>query len=258
MPYLDVGGERIFYAWHDNAAHGGAPLVLIHGAGETHLVWPAALRRMPGLRVIAVDLPGHGKSEGAGRTSVAAYASFVSQLLKALNIEHAAIAGHSMGGAIAQQFALTYPAQTAALILVATGARLRVDPRILEKTQTDLPAAADLISQAQWGPAAPEQLIRLGRQQLLANRPEVIHGDYEACNAFDVMTRLGEIRAPALVVGGKADQLTPPKYATFLAEHIPGAQLLLVEGAGHMVMLENEQAVARAVEKLLQGQGLVD
>ncbi|HET7087344.1 MAG TPA: alpha/beta fold hydrolase, partial [Anaerolineae bacterium] len=159
--------------------------------------------------------------------------------------------------AIAQQFGLTYPARTAALILIATGARLRVAPQILQLTESDLAAAADLISSLQWGPGTPEQIVRLGRQQLLANRPDVIHGDFRACDAFDVIDRLGDIRAPTLVIGGTADQLTPPKYATFLAARIAGAQLALVDGAGHMVMLEREEAVARAVEQFLQAQGLL-
>ena len=259
MPYVDVAGERIFYALQDaaRAGRGRTPLLLVHGAGENHLVWPAALRRLPGLTVYTIDLPGHGKSGGNGRGSVAEYAACVERMLDALKIERAIITGHSMGGAIAQQFGLTFPARTSALILIATGARLRVAPQILELTQADLPAAADLISRYEWGPDTPGQMIRLGRQQLLANRPEVIYGDYLACNAFDVMDRLGDIRAPTLVIGGTADQMTPPKYATFLAERIPGARLALVEGAGHMVMLERESEVARPVEQFLRDHGLL-
>jgi pimeloyl-ACP methyl ester carboxylesterase len=120
MPYVEVGGDRIFYALHENRARGGVPLMLVHGAGENHLVWPAALRRMRDVPVYALDLSGHGKSSGSGRPSVAAYADFVAQLLDTLGVERAVIAGHSMGGAIAQQFGLAYPGKAAALILVAT------------------------------------------------------------------------------------------------------------------------------------------
>jgi len=257
MPYVDVDGERIFYALHENAARSGAPAMLIHGAGENHLVWPAALRRLSGIRVYALDLPGHGKSGGDGRSSVPDYAEFLARFLDATSIARAAIVGHSMGGAIAQQFALTYPAQTAALVAIATGARLRVAPNILQLTGSDLPAAADVISQAEWGPDAPEQVIRLGKQQLLANRPEVIHGDYLACDAFDVMNRLGDIRAPTLVIGGIADRLTPPKYASTLAERIPGARIALMEGAGHMVQLEQPEVVSRTIEQFLRDQRLL-
>ena len=257
MPYVEVSRDRIYYALHENGARDSTPLILIHGAGENHLVWPAGLRRMPDVPVYAIDLPGHGKSGGAGRNSVAEYATFMAQLLDALGIDRAVIVGHSMGGGIAQQFGLAYPARAAALILIATGARLRVAPQILELTKSDLPAAAELIARHEWGPDAPEQMIRLGRQQLLANRPEVIHEDYVACNAFDLMDRLVDIRSPTLVIGGTADQMTPPQYATYLAEHIAGAQLSLIDGAGHMVMLEREEAVARAVEQFLRGQSFL-
>lgn len=253
MPYIDVNGERIFYAPHGER---GAALLLIHGAGENHLIWPADLRRLPDARILPIDLPGHGKSSGDGRGSVAEYAAFAVDVLDALAIEQAVIVGHSMGGAIAQQFALTYPARTAALILIATGGRLRVSPQILEFARSDLPAAADLISSLEWGPDTPEQMIRLGKQQLLTNRPEVIYGDYLACNGFDLMERLGDIRTPALVVGGTADQMTPPKYASTLAERIAGARLTLIDGAGHMVQLEKPEAVTRAVEQFLCDQKL--
>lgn len=257
MPYIEVGGERIFYARHENMGRSRAPMILIHGAGENHLVWPASLRRMPGITVLAPDFPGHGRSGGSGRSDVISYVAFVSHLMDALAIERAIVAGHSMGGAIAQQLALNHPARVAGLILIATGARLRVLPELLALTKSDLAGAADLISRLQWGPGAPQQLIRLGRQQLMTNRTEVIHGDYQVCHAFDLLDRLGEIRAPALVLGGTADQMTPPKYASTLAERIPDARLTLIEGAGHMVVLEQPEAVARAVEQFLRDHSLL-
>jgi pimeloyl-ACP methyl ester carboxylesterase len=257
MPYVEVGSERIFYALHQNAARARTPMLLVHGAGENHLVWPAALRRMPDVTVLAPDLPGHGKSGGKGRESVPAYAEFVARFMDAVEIDRAMIAGHSMGGSIAQQFGLSYPARAAALILIATGARLRVLPELLDLTTSNLAGAADLISRLEWGPGAPPQIVRLGRQQLMTNRLEVLHGDYQACHAFDVLDRLGELRAPTLVVGGTADQMTPPKYASTLAERIPGARLTLVEGAGHMVMLEQPEAVARSVESFLRDHNLL-
>jgi len=257
MPTIDIGGDRIFFADHPNAARGGVQLVLVHGAGENHLVWPAALRRMPGVRVLAIDLPGHGKSGGDGRASVAAYAAFVAQFLAGLTIDRGVIVGHSMGGAITQQMGLADPARAAALVLVATGAKLRVAPDLLDLTRRDLAAAVDWIGQRQWGPGTPDQIIRLGKQQLLRNRLEVLRGDYLACDAFDVMDRLGGIRAPTLVIGGTADQLTPPKYASTLAARIPNATLALVEDAGHMLMLEREETVCRAIEAFLRDHNLL-
>jgi pimeloyl-ACP methyl ester carboxylesterase len=75
----------------------------------------------------------------------------------------------------------------------------------------------------------------------------VLHGDYAACDAFDVMERLEEIRCPTLAICGTADRLTPLKYSVYLRDHTPGAELVLVDTAGHMVMLEKPEVVARAV-----------
>lgn len=252
MPYLDLNRERIYYALYQSRLIGGVPVVLIHGAGENHLVWPAELRRLPDCTVIALDLPGHGKSGGEGRATVKEYADWLAVFLEAIQAPRAIIAGHSMGGAIAQLFGLLYPDRAAGLILVATGAKLRVDPRLLELTRGDLAAAADVISEREWGSNVSDQMKRLGKQQIMANRPQVIHGDYRACDAFDVTTRLSEIAAPTLVIGGTADQLTPIKYARFLAERIPQARLVVVPEAGHMVMIEAASTVAAEVESFVR------
>ena len=156
-----------------------------------------------------------------------------------------------MGGAIAQHLALTHPARTAGLILIATGAKLRVAPPILAGILADTEATLDLVTRYSWGPNAPEPILKLSREQMAQVDPSVMAGDYAACDAFDARERLGHITAPTLVIGGTADQMTPPQYATFLAEKIPGAQLALIEGAGHMVMLEQPERVARHVERFL-------
>jgi pimeloyl-ACP methyl ester carboxylesterase len=251
MPYLDLGGERTYYAIHRNQAD-GAPVLLIHGAGENHLVWPLGLRRLPGTTVYALDLPGHGKSLGTGRSTIADYAAWLMSFLEALRIPAAVFIGHSLGGAIAQQMALTYPNRTAALVLVATGARLRVAPQLLEQAQHDFPAAATFASQWEWGPAANEELKRLGRQQLLANAPEVFLNDYRACDAFDVREELKTITMPTLIVAGEADQMTPLKHAVFMAGQIPRARLSVMPAAGHMVMLEAADAVTQVITDFLR------
>ncbi|HET7377327.1 MAG TPA: alpha/beta hydrolase, partial [Anaerolineae bacterium] len=140
----------------------------------------------------------------------------------------------------------------AGLVLIGAGAKLRVAPKILELAHNDLAAAAELISSLGWGSNVPEQIVRLGKQQLLANRSTVIYGDYKACNEFDVIDRLGDIHAPALIISGTADRMTPPKYAAFMNEKLTNSRLVSVPEAGHMTMLEAESMVVREVEKFLQ------
>src|SRR5512136_694580 len=188
MPFINVNDEELFYA-ATSSPDARLTMVLVHGAGENHLAWPAELRRVDGVNVHALDLPGHGKSGGRGRSSVGDYVEVVRGFLDALNVERAVITGHSMGGAIAQQFALTWPARTAGLILVATGAKLRVFPQILGGILTDTEATLDLVNRFVWGPNAPEQLVQLGRAQMADTNPQVMADDYAACDTFDVRER---------------------------------------------------------------------
>ncbi len=243
----------LFHADSGPAPAGGPPLVLVHGAGGTRRHWPEEVRALPGRRVIALDLPGHGGSPGPAPDSVAGFARSVLGLLDALGLETAVVAGHSMGGAVALTLALTAPARVAGLILCGTGARLRVSPAVLQATADPaaLAQAADAMARWSFGSLAGPALRREFVEGLLANAPGVVHGDFAACDAFDVMARLGEIRAPALVVCGTEDRLTPPKYSEHLRDHLQGARLELVPGAGHLVMLEAPAAVARAVEAFL-------
>jgi len=250
MPYVETASGNLYYTLSRGAADGPV-LVLVHGAGGSRLHWPGELRRLPETTVYTLDLPGHGRSEGAGCDTIAGYTGSVTAFLDAVGVELAVVAGHSMGGGIAQTLALNFADRVAGLVLVATGARLRVAPAILEGIQSNFEGAVDLITRFAWSSAAPSSLTELGRRALLETGPGVLLGDFTACDNFDVMERLAEIETPAMIIVGTADRLTPPKYARFLAEHIPNAQLTLVEGAGHMVMLERAAKVAETINKLL-------
>lgn len=227
------------------------PLLLIHGAGGTHQHWPAALRRLPDWTVYALDLPGHGKSGGAGCASVAAYCEAVFQFCETHGLQKVALAGHSMGGAIVQEFALRFGGRLAGMALVSTGARLRVAPAILEGLLTDFPATARLITDWSHGPAAADQQKRLYLQNLLKESPAVVHGDYRACDAFDLRAGLPAIATPALAICGSADIMTPPKYSEYLAQNLPAAQLHLIPDCGHMVTLEAPEELASVIQGFL-------
>lgn len=244
-------------ALEDHAPEGavGPPLVLVHGAGGTRQHWPVELRRLPGRRVIAIDLPGHGDSPPPAGSSIGGMALRLVGLLDALGIPRAAVGGHSMGGAVALSLALDAPGRVAGLLLVGTGARLRVTPEILAASADPALArqVAEGVAAVSFGAAAPaamrEELVR----GALAQAPGVLHADFTACDGFDEMARLRAVRAPARVVVGEEDRLTPPRYAAFLREVLPGEGMDLVPGAGHMVAWEAPGVVAAAAERLLAG-----
>jgi pimeloyl-ACP methyl ester carboxylesterase len=240
---------------HDSGrARAGAPVVLVHGVGGHARQWPPEVLDVGPRRVIAVDLPGHGSSASAAERSVGGYARAVVDLLDSLDIPAAIVAGHSMGGAIALTLGLDAPGRIAGLVLVATGARLRCTPVLLEDTARPelLPRTARAMAESSFGRNASEAIKETFTREMAATPPGLLHAGFSACDAFDVMDRLGEIRAPALVVCGDDDRLTPPKYSQKLATSIPAARLVVVPGAGHMVMVEEPALVARAMAEFLE------
>jgi pimeloyl-ACP methyl ester carboxylesterase len=245
MPQIN----RLFYFSHGEENISRPPLVFIHGAGGTHLHWPPQVRRLVGQRVFALDLPGHGRSGGVGSQSIADYAQIAVDFLDANHFNAAVFIGHSMGSAISLTLALDFPKRVLGLGLVGSGARLRVAPQILEYTASEamFPLAVKFISDVEFGPSVNPRLKELAAQRMAEIRPSVIHGDFLACNQFDVMQRLGEISVPALILCGTEDFLTPVKYSEYLRDHIPAARLITFPGAGHMVMLEQPEAVANAL-----------
>lgn len=222
------------------------PLIFIHGAGGTHLHWPPQVRRIPDQRILALDLPGHGKSAGFGSQSISDYAGQVVEFLDEARMNAAVFIGHSMGSAIALTLALDFPKRVLGLGLVGGGARLRVNPQILENSASDLlfPHAIKLINDAEFSAHVNPRLKELAAQRMNEIRPSVLHGDFLACNEFDVMSRLGEISKPTLILCGADDILTPVKYSEFLHAQIANSRLVIVPEAGHMVMLEAPQTVA--------------
>lgn len=236
---------------------GGQPddpaVVLLHGAGGTHLHWPPEVRRLSGFNLLAPDLPGHGKSPGPGEQSIPDYTRHAIDWLDALALTRAAFVGHSMGSAIAMTLALQHPSRVRALVLVGAGARLRVHPELLEAAGSALtfPNAVDTMVEWSYGPDVDPRFRELAAERLREIRPSVLHGDFLACDRFDEMESVEDIQAPALVISGSEDRLTPPRYAQYLARKIPRAELQIVPGAGHMTMLEQPKAVAALIRAFL-------
>lgn len=252
MHTLSINGEKLNYQRHVGALQpAGAPLVLVHGAGGNLMHWPGELRRLPGQVVYALDLPGHGKSGGAGQGEIGAYAEVVRGFAEALALPAFVLAGHSMGGAIAIEFALRYGGRLAGLILVGTGAKLRVAPQILAGILDDFQGTTTLVAQWTHGEHVDPNLLRLYTRRLRETSPQTIHDDFLACDAFDRRADVSRITVPTLILCGDADRMTPVKYSQFLHEQIAGSQLVVVSGAGHMVMLEQPAAVAGAVATFL-------
>lgn len=249
-----IDGQTLFYAYQrrrDRAEELGPGAVLLHGAGGSHLDWPPTLRRLSGVHVYALDLPGHGRSEPPGRYRIEAYADVVSRFLKAIELQRAILIGHSMGGAIAQELALRQVPDLVGLVLMGTGARLRVSEDILRGLREDPEKALATILEGYWGDDAPESLKARAHRRLHEVDDEVFYGDFLACDHFDRMDQVQEIRLPTLVISGTVDRMTPLKYGRFLAQQIPDARLKIVEGGNHMMALQKPQEVSAYVDEFI-------
>jgi pimeloyl-ACP methyl ester carboxylesterase len=261
MPTIVIDGcpEGIHYKLHTARQSDTAPpLVLVHGAGGNLMHWPGELRRLPGRTVLALDLPGHGHSGGSARPpggdvshDINEYAQVIAQVLEKLSLPRFVIAGHSMGGAIAQEMALRRPEMLAGLVLVATGARLPVDPEVLSAIQGDWQSVVRVLAGWSQGAHVDPKSTQIYLRRLSELDPQMVYRDYAACNLWDRSAELGRISAPTLVICGDADRMMPLEYSLDLKRKIRGARLLIVPGAGHMVMLEQPDLVAGAIQQLL-------
>ena len=222
-------------------------LLLIHGAAGSHLDWPPQLRIVEDMGSCALDLPGHGRSAKPGRASVGDYADDVLALADYLKLSEIIVVGHSMGGAIALEIALRNLDAVRGLILVATGARLKVNDALLDLVTTNYDEAVQHITGMAWSQDAPADVVDRGRTLMLQSDPSAVEMDYQACNGFDVMARLDMVTVPTLVLTGAEDRLTPPRYGKFLAEHIPGAEYASISRAGHMLAQEQPDRVAATI-----------
>jgi len=156
-----------------------------------------------------------------------------------------------MGGAIAIQIALSEPKFLAGVVLVGSGARLRVAPMIMGEIRRDYVHAADLIAGWAYSPKTDARIRRASIQELLEVPAEVTYGDFEACDHFDRMNEVGQITLPTLIVCGEDDRLTPVKYSQYMKDKIRNARLVIISGAGHSVMLEKPDELNFALHSFL-------
>lgn len=232
----------------------GRPLVFIHGAGGSHLTWRYQIEHFsPNHKVVALDLPGHHFSNRTGVSK-----DIILEVLEAVIGELPTppiLVGHSMGGAITLTYALTNPQDVEGLVLVGTGARLKVHPHLLRLLEDNPDEAVEMISGMATSPGADPQIKGWLVSEMKRTDPEVLLEEFRFCDAFDVMGSLTAINHPTLVVCGEEDKLTPPKYSDYLHKNIPHSQFKVIRGAGHMIMLEKPSEFNRALEEFFSTLG---
>jgi pimeloyl-ACP methyl ester carboxylesterase len=253
MPSVSVNGREISY-WtgRKGILEGRETVLFIHGAGGGQYTWSFQKGFFEKeFNPIIIELPGHGESEGEGEEKIIGYAEHVEAFLKALGLQKAFLIGHSMGGAIVQTLALSHPEMMKGIVLVGTGARLKVLPMILNGIKDDFEETVRRISQFTYSRGVSPMFIERGIADMLRCRPDVLYGDFLACDRFDLMNEIEKIVLPALILCGEDDQLTPVKYSQFLHSRIKDSKIEMLPDAGHMVMMESPQAFNEKVREFI-------
>jgi pimeloyl-ACP methyl ester carboxylesterase len=234
-------------------------ILFIHGSGDSSSIWQpqlSYLQQFPTIHSYAINLPGHGPQPDTlpPETSISSYSqSTLTAIRNELHLQRPILAGHSLGGAIALSLALSHPHDLSGLILIGTGARLRVLPSFLERARIDPQQTKQELTNMAVSPSNRDSIaLTISQEQPIPPQsPYILYRDLAACNQFDITNRLYEISLPTLIICGSEDQLTPPKYSHFLHDHIPNSELHIIPNAGHYVMREQPSTVNALIKTAL-------
>lgn len=256
---IELDGRTVFAGTGGKAhAPGQRLLVFLHGAGMDHSVWALQSRWFAhhGANVLAVDLPGHGRSPGPPLTEIAALADWTARLIGAAGAESAALVGHSMGALIALETAARRPVLVERLALVNAAAKMPVHPDLLAKARANSHIAVDMVSLWGLGAAAtlggnqtPGLWMLGGAERLLEQAaPGVLYADLAACNAYLAgAAAAAKVTSPTTLILGERDMMTPLKAGRALAALIAGARTEVLAGAGHLATIERPDATLDAL-----------
>ena len=260
---LRVEGKRVF------AATGGRPFdpalpaaVFVHGAGMDHTVWALQTRSFAhrGRSVLALDLPGHGASEGPALTSIEAMGAWVLKALEAAGAAHARIAGHSMGSLIALEAAAQGGERVEALALLGFAPEIPVHPDLLAAARAGQHMAIEMMVAWSFGARtrfgatpAPGLWLSGEAMRLLERGPMVsLASDLAACDAYRGAARAARsVRCPTLFLLGEEDRMTPVAKGAGFAERVAGAEVVRMPGVGHMMPIEDPVATLAALRRVL-------
>lgn len=260
---LKVAGKTAFVATAGKTLDRDRPSILfVHGAGLDHSVWPLPMRYFArhGRNVLAVDLPGHGRSEGPPLTTIEAMGDWLLKVLDAAGLEQSAFVGHSMGSLVTLAAAGRHAARTRALVLIGASAPMPVHERLLAAAQANAHGAIDMLNI--WGHSQAGQIGGVGAPGLWKTgsalrlweqaAPGVIYADLKACNAYkEGQTHAAQVACPALVIIAERDIMTPPSAGQKLARVIAGARTVIIRNSGHALLEEQPNAVLDALAEAL-------
>ena len=263
---IDVDGASCYAYTGSRAIEAGMPaLVFVHGAANDHSVWALSSRYFAhhGCNVLAVDLPGHGRSGGAALATVEAIADWIPRVLNAAGIGRAALVGHSLGSLVVLACAARHPERAAKIALLGPAVPMQVSDELLAAAKADDHVAFDMING--WSFSAGKQLggnavpgmwmIGSAMRLMERTRPGVLHTDLVACRSYGQgLADAAAVRCPALAIIGARDLMTPVKGAQALLDALADKRTVTLPRTGHAMMAEQPDAVLDALRGFLEVQ----
>jgi pimeloyl-ACP methyl ester carboxylesterase len=261
---FEVCGKQAYAYTGGKALDAKLPtVVFVHGAQHDHSVWILQSRYLAhhGYGVLAVDLPGHGRSAGPALPTVGDLAEWIAAVQDAVGVKQAAIVGHSMGSLIALECAARHPDRVAKIALLAAAYPMKVSAELLDATKNNEPLAQDMVNI--WSHSAHAHypnnpgpgfwIIGENLRLMQRQKPGVMHVDFAACNAYAGGAQAAAgVRCPALFLLAQRDQMTPLRAARDFAKSISGAQTVIIDGSGHNMMGEKPDEVLDALLAFLR------
>lgn len=252
---LKINGHDVYVATGNRVPNPQKPtVVFLHGTGQDHSIWvlPTRYFARHDRNVLAVDLPGHGRSGGEPLKTIEAMADWAVRLLDAAGLSKAAIVGHSMGSLVAIAVAARHPERVRSIALVGTAVPMPVSDYLLDRAKEDRHEAIEMLnywgfskSAQLGGNATPGNWMLGGGVRLMERaRPGVIHNDLKACNDYiEGLDHAAAVECPALLILGERDMLTPVRSAMKVADALPHAEKAVLEGSGHALLAEKPDPV---------------
>jgi len=226
-------------------------LIFVHGSGAYGDIWRYQTDYFPDSD--AVNLPGH--PNGQTLNSVEECADWLRKYIKGRGYKDVVLAGHSLGGAIALMYALRYPQELKGIIIIGSGARLRVHPMFLAPCEEAIKGNPRKWYQliAEIYRLTPEDYKMEVVEKQKAIGPAVMLNDFLCCDKFDLMDKVQEIKLPALIICGELDVMTPVKYANYLGTKLANSRVMIIPQATHFVLAEKPEVVNKSIEDFVKG-----
>jgi len=244
----------LFYRSYTGESEGFVfPVILLHGAGGSLMGWPSNLRRLPGQRIFALDLPGHGHSAAPACRTMRCLVRRLHQFVSGMGFYHVVLIGYSLGGAVALSYASAYPEQVAGLITISCGDQFEMPQELLGKLRkpADTRKAVEIFNKAAFHPAFPQAERRAILAPISKIDSDVLLADFSNAADFCFSAQLTMLKFPALFISGSNDQITPPASLRRLSRYFEKSSVMVIEHAAHMVIYEKNEELRYIVSKFL-------